>query len=33
MREHFSGLKIFNEISVSKDLSGHDRVIRGVTHG
>lgn len=33
MKEHFSNLKIFNEISVTKDLSGHDRVIRGVTHG
>lgn len=33
MKEHFSGLKIFNEISVIKDLSGHDRVIRGVTNG
>ncbi|WP_295900328.1 peptide chain release factor N(5)-glutamine methyltransferase [uncultured Bdellovibrio sp.] len=33
MKEHFAGLKIFNEISVIKDLSGHDRVIRGVTHG
>lgn len=33
MKEHFANLKIFNEISVIKDLSGHDRVIRGVTHG
>lgn len=33
MKEHFTSLKIFNEISVTKDLSGHDRVIRGVTHG
>lgn len=33
MSEHFSELKIFNEISVIKDLSGHDRVIRGVTYG
>ncbi|MEK2643728.1 peptide chain release factor N(5)-glutamine methyltransferase [Bdellovibrio sp. BCCA] len=33
MKEHFADLKIFNEISVIKDLSGHDRVIRGVTHG
>ncbi|MBV2168544.1 MAG: peptide chain release factor N(5)-glutamine methyltransferase [Bdellovibrio sp.] len=33
MREHFQNLKIFNEINVIKDLSGHDRVIRGVTHG
>lgn len=33
MSEHFSNLKIFNEINVIKDLSGHDRVIRGVTHG
>ncbi len=33
MAKHFSDLKIFNEINVIKDLSGHDRVIRGVTHG
>lgn len=33
MNEHFTSLKIFNEIKVIKDLSGHDRVIRGVTHG
>jgi len=33
MREHFVNLKIFNEINVVKDLSGHDRVIRGVTYG
>lgn len=33
MKEHFAGLKIFNEISVIKDLSGHDRVIRGVKNG
>lgn len=33
MAAHFSGLKIFNEINVIKDLSGHDRVIRGVKNG
>lgn len=33
MADHFTSLKIFNEINVIKDLSGHDRVIRGVTHG
>ncbi len=33
MRSHLEVLKIFNEISVLKDLSGHDRVIRGEKHG
>lgn len=33
MKQAYEGLKIFNEISVIKDLSGHDRVIRGETHG
>lgn len=33
MKSHFEVLKIFNEISVIKDLSGHDRVIRGEKHG
>nr|BFD57957.1 peptide chain release factor N(5)-glutamine methyltransferase [Bdellovibrio sp. CKG001] len=33
MKQSFESLKIFNEISVIKDLSGHDRVIRGETHG
>lgn len=33
MKQFFESLKIFNEISVIKDLSGHDRVIRGETHG
>lgn len=32
-KEHFESLRIFNEISVNKDLSGHDRVIRGETYG
>ncbi|UOF00335.1 peptide chain release factor N(5)-glutamine methyltransferase [Bdellovibrio reynosensis] len=30
-KEHFESLRTFNEISVTKDLSGHDRVIRGET--
>lgn len=33
MKQSYDSLKIFNEISVIKDLSGHDRVIRGETHG
>ncbi|CAE77750.1 peptide chain release factor N(5)-glutamine methyltransferase [Bdellovibrio bacteriovorus] len=33
MKQAYESLKIFNEISVIKDLSGHDRVIRGETHG
>lgn len=33
MKEHFEGLKTFNEVSVIKDLSGRDRVIRGVKNG
>lgn len=33
MKEHFANLNLFDEISVIKDLSGHDRIIRGVTHG
>lgn len=33
MKQAFEALKIFNEISVIKDLSGHDRVIRGEKNG
>ncbi len=33
MKDHFFSLNKFNEINVIKDLSGHDRVIRGVING
>lgn len=33
MKDHFFSLNKFNEVNVIKDLSGHDRVIRGVIHG
>lgn len=33
LRDYLEDLKIFNEISIIKDLSGHDRVIRGVKNG
>lgn len=33
MGAHFANLALFNEVRVIKDLSGHDRVIRGVKHG
>lgn len=33
MKDYFFSLNKFNEISVIKDLSGHDRVIRGVING
>lgn len=33
MGSHFANLALFNEVRVIKDLSGHDRVIRGVKHG
>jgi len=34
MKKYFQGLEVFQEISVIKDLSGHDRIIRGVKkHG
>lgn len=33
MQSHFQNLKLFNEVRVIKDLSGHDRVIYGVKHG
>ncbi|WP_374029493.1 peptide chain release factor N(5)-glutamine methyltransferase [Bdellovibrio bacteriovorus] len=33
MKAFYENLNIFNEISVIKDLSGHDRIIRGVKHG
>lgn len=33
LKDYLQGLKIFNEISIIKDLSGHDRVIRGEKNG
>ncbi|MGZ3775959.1 MAG: peptide chain release factor N(5)-glutamine methyltransferase [Pseudobdellovibrionaceae bacterium] len=33
LQEYFEGLKIFNEITIIKDLSDRDRVIRGVKNG
>ncbi|MGZ3768387.1 MAG: peptide chain release factor N(5)-glutamine methyltransferase [Bdellovibrio sp.] len=33
LSEHLKSLKTFNEISIVKDLAGHDRVIRGVKNG
>lgn len=33
MKEHLESLKVFKEVNIIKDLSGHDRVIRGVTNG
>ena len=33
MKTHLEGLNKFNEIRIIKDLSGHDRVIRGEING
>ncbi len=33
MKTHFENIKMFNEVLVIKDLSGHDRVLRGVING
>ena len=32
MKKHFDGLK-FKSVAIKKDLSGHDRIIRGEVHG
>lgn len=33
MKNYFESLAQFNEVSIIKDLSGHDRIICGVKHG
>lgn len=33
MKKHFEDLGVFAEVSILKDLAGHDRVVQGVRHG
>lgn len=33
MTDHFGSLKVFTEVSIIKDLSGKDRIIKGIIYG